>query len=35
VADSRFHLAWFLNFVTDDWDGTWGDGGKDLHVAGR
>jgi FMN-dependent oxidoreductase (nitrilotriacetate monooxygenase family) len=24
-----FHLAWFLNFVTDDWNGTWGDGGQD------
>jgi FMN-dependent oxidoreductase (nitrilotriacetate monooxygenase family) len=24
-----FHLAWFLNFVTDDWNGTWGDGGRD------
>jgi FMN-dependent oxidoreductase (nitrilotriacetate monooxygenase family) len=24
-----FHLAWFLNFVTDDWTGTWGDGARD------
>ena len=24
-----FHLGWFLNFITDDWDGMWGDGGKD------
>jgi FMN-dependent oxidoreductase (nitrilotriacetate monooxygenase family) len=29
MAADKFHLAWFLNFVTDDWDGTWGDGGKD------
>jgi FMN-dependent oxidoreductase (nitrilotriacetate monooxygenase family) len=26
----KFHLAWFLNFVTDDWAGTWGNGGKDM-----
>ena len=25
----KFHLGWFLNFITDDWDGMWGDGGKD------
>ncbi|MCU1622935.1 MAG: FMN-dependent oxidoreductase, nitrilotriacetate monooxygenase family [Frankiales bacterium] len=25
-----FHLGWFLNFVTDDWDGRWGNGGKDM-----
>jgi FMN-dependent oxidoreductase (nitrilotriacetate monooxygenase family) len=24
-----FHLAWFLNFTVDDWDGVWGDGGRD------
>jgi FMN-dependent oxidoreductase (nitrilotriacetate monooxygenase family) len=24
-----FHLAWFLNFVVDEWKGNWGDGGKD------
>jgi FMN-dependent oxidoreductase (nitrilotriacetate monooxygenase family) len=29
VSKKQFHLAWFLNFVTDDWHGTWGDGGKD------
>jgi FMN-dependent oxidoreductase (nitrilotriacetate monooxygenase family) len=27
--DRKFHLAWFLNFVTDDWSGTWGNGGRD------
>jgi FMN-dependent oxidoreductase (nitrilotriacetate monooxygenase family) len=26
----KFHLAWFLNFVTDDWAGTWGAGGRDM-----
>ena len=20
-AENKFHLAWFLNFVTDDWNG--------------
>ena len=25
----RFHLAWFMNFVTDEWRGPWGDGGDD------
>jgi FMN-dependent oxidoreductase (nitrilotriacetate monooxygenase family) len=25
----RFHLAWFMNFVTDEWRGPWGDGGND------
>jgi FMN-dependent oxidoreductase (nitrilotriacetate monooxygenase family) len=29
VSKRRFHLAWFLNFVTDDWNGTWGNGGRD------
>src|SRR5258708_13792204 len=24
-----FHLAWFLDFVTEDWAGTWGDGARD------
>jgi FMN-dependent oxidoreductase (nitrilotriacetate monooxygenase family) len=23
------HLAWFLNFVVDEWQGNWGDGAKD------
>ncbi|MET0899582.1 MAG: NtaA/DmoA family FMN-dependent monooxygenase [Mycobacterium sp.] len=26
----KFHLAWFLNFVADDWNGIWGDGGRDF-----
>jgi FMN-dependent oxidoreductase (nitrilotriacetate monooxygenase family) len=30
VAEDKFHLAWFLNFVTDDWSGTWGAGGRDM-----
>ena len=25
-----FHLAWFLNFVADEWNGNWGDGGRDC-----
>jgi FMN-dependent oxidoreductase (nitrilotriacetate monooxygenase family) len=25
-----FHLGWFLNFVADEWNGTWGDGGRDF-----
>lgn len=29
MTDSRFHLGWFLNFTVDDWDGQWGDGGRD------
>jgi FMN-dependent oxidoreductase (nitrilotriacetate monooxygenase family) len=29
LSKKRFHLAWFLNFVTDDWNGTWGNGGRD------
>jgi len=29
LSNNKFHLAWFLNFVTDDWYGTWGDGGRD------
>ncbi len=27
MAADRFHLAWFCNFVADEWNGTWGDGG--------
>jgi FMN-dependent oxidoreductase (nitrilotriacetate monooxygenase family) len=46
MASDMFHLAWFLNFVADDWVGTWGAGGdswdgtfyievaKDLERAG-
>jgi FMN-dependent oxidoreductase (nitrilotriacetate monooxygenase family) len=30
MSADRFHLAWFLNFVTDDWDGRWGSGGQDM-----
>lgn len=26
----KFHLGWFLNFVADEWDGKWGDGGRDF-----
>jgi FMN-dependent oxidoreductase (nitrilotriacetate monooxygenase family) len=29
VPDRRFHLGWFLNFVADEWNDTWGDGGKE------
>ena len=29
----RFHLAWFLNFVTDDWRGPWGSAGKDWATG--
>jgi FMN-dependent oxidoreductase (nitrilotriacetate monooxygenase family) len=29
LSKKQFHLAWFLNFVTDDWNGTWGNGGRD------
>lgn len=29
----RFHLGWFMNFVADDWNGMWGDGGKDWTGA--
>jgi FMN-dependent oxidoreductase (nitrilotriacetate monooxygenase family) len=28
VAASRFHLGWFLNFVPDAWNETWGAGGN-------
>src|SRR3981189_629316 len=46
MAAERFHLAWFLNFVADSWNGQWGSGGmpwdgdfyvevaKDLERAG-
>ena len=27
---NKFHLGWFLNFVADEWNGTWGDGGRDF-----
>jgi len=27
MAANRFHLGWFLNFVPDAWNETWGDGG--------
>jgi len=27
---TKFHLAWFLNYVADEWNGTWGDGAKDF-----
>ena len=27
MPSDMFHLAWFLNFVADDWDGPWGPGG--------
>jgi FMN-dependent oxidoreductase (nitrilotriacetate monooxygenase family) len=29
VPSKPFHLAWFMNFITDDWLGPWGDGGRD------
>jgi FMN-dependent oxidoreductase (nitrilotriacetate monooxygenase family) len=28
-VSGRFHLAWFLNFVTDDWRGPWGAARRD------
>ncbi len=28
MAASRFHLGWFLNFVPDAWNETWGAGGN-------
>jgi FMN-dependent oxidoreductase (nitrilotriacetate monooxygenase family) len=28
LAASRFHLGWFLNFVPDAWNETWGSGGE-------
>ena len=27
MAADKFHLGWFLNFVADEWNGPWGDGG--------
>src|ERR1700740_1314694 len=27
---TKFHLGWFLNYVADEWNGTWGDGAKDF-----
>lgn len=27
---AKFHLGWFLNFVADEWNGNWGDGGRDF-----
>jgi FMN-dependent oxidoreductase (nitrilotriacetate monooxygenase family) len=27
---NKFHLGWFLNFTADEWNGTWGDGGRDF-----
>ncbi|MFL6083521.1 MAG: NtaA/DmoA family FMN-dependent monooxygenase [Mycobacterium sp.] len=27
---NMFHLGWFLNFVADEWNGNWGDGGRDF-----
>src|SRR3982074_1304398 len=27
---NMFHLGWFLNFVAEQWDGNWGDGGRDF-----
>jgi FMN-dependent oxidoreductase (nitrilotriacetate monooxygenase family) len=29
VPARRFHIGWFLNFVADEWNGNWGDGGQD------
>ena len=45
MPSDMFHLAWFLNFVAEDWAGTWGPGGgwdgtfyvemaRDLERAG-
>jgi FMN-dependent oxidoreductase (nitrilotriacetate monooxygenase family) len=28
MAAERFHLAWFLNFVADEWNDTWGSDGE-------
>jgi FMN-dependent oxidoreductase (nitrilotriacetate monooxygenase family) len=30
MTASTFHLGWFLNFVADEWNGTWGAGGTDF-----
>jgi FMN-dependent oxidoreductase (nitrilotriacetate monooxygenase family) len=29
LTAKRFHIGWFLNFVADEWNGNWGDGGAD------
>jgi FMN-dependent oxidoreductase (nitrilotriacetate monooxygenase family) len=29
MPGTRFHMGWFLNFVADEWNDTWGDGGRD------
>jgi FMN-dependent oxidoreductase (nitrilotriacetate monooxygenase family) len=29
AVPNRFHLAWFMNFVADEWSGNWGAGGRD------
>src|ERR1700736_207084 len=26
----NFHRGWLLNFVADEWNGNWGDGGRDF-----
>jgi hypothetical protein len=31
----KFRLGWFLNFVADEWNGNWGDGGRDGRGRGR
>ncbi len=28
MTAKKFHTGWFLNFVADEWDGNWGDGGE-------
>jgi FMN-dependent oxidoreductase (nitrilotriacetate monooxygenase family) len=28
MTDPRFHLAWFMNFTPDEWDGPFGSGGS-------
>src|SRR6185437_771765 len=30
IVVTKFHLRLFLNFVADEWNGTWGDGAKDF-----
>jgi FMN-dependent oxidoreductase (nitrilotriacetate monooxygenase family) len=29
MPGKRFHMGWFLNFVADEWNGPWGNGGDD------
>ena len=29
MTAGRFHMGWFLNFVADEWNGNWGDGGHE------